>query len=229
MSGLALSTACSSQYQDQIGNFVKTVISPPVEKCGVGWTECGQDFCMEQLQSGNANIWLDDYHALHRYQVDTAQCSGLAETPSIRVLRHVPCIALVGRPGGESLTANFTAAILAHQEDVTYHDLVDHTFATNQVCQLGGGGNGNAAVRVRDMDGVYVFCGAIYGIAALSAAVIYGFRWRYGWSDVAIVELIQTKKQPETTAGVVVWDAASEATSRTGSGAFGFSGIDSQL
>lgn len=89
MADLRSATACSTIAVDlytpdgalwstsALRPFVGDLVQPSAE-C-LAWARCGREYCREALQSGKADIWLDDKNALHTYQMqELDECTQMA-------------------------------------------------------------------------------------------------------------------------------------------------------
>ncbi|KAK3237009.1 hypothetical protein CYMTET_52886 [Cymbomonas tetramitiformis] len=164
------SVACSvihTNYSETLGNYVKKLINP--EHCSEsGWSECGRLFCHDQLRTGAADIWLDDYNGLHEYS--SRHCEDLNERPAISLYPYTSRIFMLLTDQNSPLTANLSTAILFLTNQPWYLNLMDESFRLQHVCgEDDEGTEETEKVTLDSMWGLFLVAGVIAACSLLAA------------------------------------------------------------
>mmetsp|Transcript_37951 Transcript_37951/g.63825 ORF Transcript_37951/g.63825 Transcript_37951/m.63825 type:complete len:442 (+) Transcript_37951:1076-2401(+) len=180
MMELQSATVCTTFLADTPGAasplrpYVSALVQPSDPFCFF-FTECGQKFCAEKLQSGEVDIWIDDKNFLHRFIVKTEErgCERFEETPNIRLLDSYSTIVFLANWANWPLAASMSEALLYYEKQPLTMQRKVNSFFLDTTCEaLAGESTGTVRIKVTDMRGLFYICGAMCGCALLYAAFL---------------------------------------------------------
>mmetsp|Transcript_27216 Transcript_27216/g.59447 ORF Transcript_27216/g.59447 Transcript_27216/m.59447 type:complete len:492 (-) Transcript_27216:198-1673(-) len=168
MNDLVFATACTVMLDAQEGakldTYVKSFITPPPE-CQY-WDACGQQFCYDAVQSGRADVWIDDGLALHQYIQENSLCRTLGRLPEIKFLPFVSDIFVMMDHSEWPFVGNLSSAMAYENNKPAYLRLLNKYFMAHSAC---ASAFQHVEVSYKEMEGLFLTTLAFCAVAVLHA------------------------------------------------------------
>jgi len=180
MHDLIYATACttmvtSREDESPLQFYVKSFIHPPPE-CKP-WSQCATDFCLNAVQTGEVDVWLDDQDAMHSYVLDHNLCDTLLELPEVRFLPFFSSTYFKMNHSKWEFAGNLSSALVYENNSPRYLELLDKYYRVHEVCSADGTSD---QITFNQMKGLFYATGLIAIVSLLQAVFLTWKRVRGG-------------------------------------------------